>query len=148
MDDTQRINWQYEYETEESRNVKYEEIENEENEEIDDEIQDENVERRKGVTYRKGYRRMIVQLLFTNGCISKKGMRILPKPYEVYSKKIAEMKKEKLIDEICVGDIKGRYEKKKTIRFINAGSTQEWYLPYFRRHNKYYNEYAKENRRK
>ena len=105
----------------------------------------DKITKRKGVTYRKGYRRSIIQLLFTNGCISKKGLQIMPGDYQTYSKKITEMKKEGILEELNIGNHNSGLHK--TVRLCNLDQTMEWYLPYFRRYNKYYEIYSKDNRK-
>ena len=99
---------------------------------------------KKGVTYKKGYRRNIVRLLLTCGCLSKRGLHMLGEgKYIQYANKIKEMKEEEIIEEVST---QSRAEGlHKVIRLKNVNPATEKYMEEFVTYAGHYYRYAINN---
>lgn len=101
---------------------------------------------KKGVTYRKGYRRVIMRILLTCGCLSKKGIHMLgDNTYVQYASKIKEMKEEGLIEEVRVLSQEEGYHK--TLRLATIRPTDEKFMETFPSYAGHYYRYAVNNAR-
>lgn len=99
---------------------------------------------KKGVTYRKGYRRNIIRLLLTCGAISKKGLHMLgDNNYRQYIMKLKEMEEEGIVEEVRVLSKGEGYHK--TMRLRNVKPTNEKFMEEFPTYMGHYYRYAINN---
>ena len=100
--------------------------------------------KKKRVTYKKGYRRNIVRLLLTCGCLSKKGLHMLGEgKYIQYATKIKEMKEEEIIEEVNTQSQREGYHKVIRLKSIRPGT--EKYMEEFPTYAGHYYRYAMNN---